>query len=134
MVSTTTKGNIGEYYVCADLTERGYTVLSPLGNHPHYDLVVEKDGKFEKVQVKYINIKNDVLSVKLYTTDGSGKINIHSFGVVDIFAVYEPIGKNVYYLKLKDFPKNKVVINLRMGLPKNNQKIGIRFAKDYLTL
>lgn len=35
------------------LIEQGFNVLIPVGNYQKYDIVVEKDGKFTKIQVKH---------------------------------------------------------------------------------
>ena len=37
----------------AYLIENGWNVLVPIGNHQKYDLVIEKNGKFYKIQVKH---------------------------------------------------------------------------------
>lgn len=44
------------------LVEHGYNVLIPIGNHQKYDLVIEKNGKFIKIQVKHANLQQDNLS------------------------------------------------------------------------
>ena len=35
------------------LIEQGFNVLIPMGNHQKYDIVVEKNGKFTRIQVKH---------------------------------------------------------------------------------
>jgi len=127
MLSTTDKGNIAEHAVTADLLSREYIVLFPLGGQPHYDLVSEKDGKFLKIQVKYVKPKKGVLGIRLYTVIGQdGKENNHK-DKVDIYAVYNPDNKTVYYLYMVDFPNSKQ-INLRVTETKNSQTKGCFFA------
>ena len=46
-------GDITELKCQAYLIENGWTVLVPIGNHQKYDLVIEKNGKFYKIQVKH---------------------------------------------------------------------------------
>lgn len=41
------------------LIEQGFNVLIPVGNYQKYDIVVEKDGKFTKIQVKHSTKKDD---------------------------------------------------------------------------
>lgn len=41
------------------LIEQGFNVLIPVGNYQKYDIVVEKDGKFTKIQVKHSTEKDE---------------------------------------------------------------------------
>lgn len=45
-------GAAAELYVAARLTALGYTVLWPFVTQSRYDLVAERDGVFQKIQVK----------------------------------------------------------------------------------
>jgi PD-(D/E)XK endonuclease len=45
-------GSAAELYVAARLVEQGYTVLWPLMTQSRYDIVIEKDGQFQSVQIK----------------------------------------------------------------------------------
>lgn len=45
-------GAAAELYVAARLTDMGYTVLWPFITQSRYDLVAEKNGVFQKIQVK----------------------------------------------------------------------------------
>lgn len=46
-------GDITELKCQTYLIEQGWNVLVPIGNHQKYDLVIEKNGKFYKIQVKH---------------------------------------------------------------------------------
>ena len=46
-------GDITELKCQAYLIENGWNVLVPIGNHQKYDLVIEKNGNFYKIQVKH---------------------------------------------------------------------------------
>jgi len=50
--STKKQGGIGETRAIYEYSRLGYSVLSPITDNNPYDLVIEKDGKFQKVQVK----------------------------------------------------------------------------------
>lgn len=39
------------------LINKGYTVLTPLGNYQKYDLVIEKENKFIRIQIKHAHQK-----------------------------------------------------------------------------
>lgn len=45
-------GSAAELYVAAKLVDQGYTVLWPLMTQSRYDIVIEKDGVFQSIQVK----------------------------------------------------------------------------------
>lgn len=45
-------GVSAELFVASKLSEQGYNILWPLITQSRYDLVIEKDGLFQKVQVK----------------------------------------------------------------------------------
>src|SRR5690349_21306194 len=53
MAETKRKGLIAELAVMAEATKRGYPLYLPLGEDTRSDLVVERRGVLERVQVKY---------------------------------------------------------------------------------
>jgi hypothetical protein len=55
-LSLRTSKHFGTYSVSLCSTyfhANGYQVLVPMGDHAHYDLAVEKDGAFQRVQCKW---------------------------------------------------------------------------------
>ena len=42
-------GDITELKCQVYLVEHGWNVLTPIGNHQKYDLVIEKNGKFYRI-------------------------------------------------------------------------------------
>ena len=51
-MDTKLKADIAESAVITELLSRGYKVLRPVGDRLSYDLVVDVDGKFVRLQVK----------------------------------------------------------------------------------
>ena len=49
---TKTKGDLGVLKAQAALCAKGYLVCFPLSEHAPFDLVIYKNGKFKRVQVK----------------------------------------------------------------------------------
>lgn len=41
------------------LIENGYNILVPIGNYQKYDIVVEKNGKFIRIQVKHASEQDE---------------------------------------------------------------------------
>ena len=53
MAPTKQLGDIAEAAVMADVLRRGYRVALPYGEDWPFDLLVLRDDRFERVQVKY---------------------------------------------------------------------------------
>lgn len=49
------------------LIEHGFNVLIPMGNHQKYDIVVEKNGKFIRIQVKHATEDDEGRSFRVKT-------------------------------------------------------------------
>jgi len=129
---TMDKGNVGTVKVIADLTVREFTVLLSVYEQMPFDLVLYKDGKFCRVQVKYRTVNpNGCVEVKFRSTSvyTSGKKYSKPMdkNQVDMLAIYCPDTDTCYYLDPKKFGKS---VNLRVRASK--MKIGtIRMADDY---
>jgi hypothetical protein len=51
-----------EAAILAELVRRGYQVLVPFGTNQRYDLVLDMDGKFVRVQGKTGRLRSGVIS------------------------------------------------------------------------
>lgn len=119
-----------ELRIAAEFVRKGGEVFMPTTEDGPIDLVVYRKGKFSKIQVKSTKMKNNVLSVKLRTTNNW--INKrYTSSDIDIIAVYDYESKKGYLLDLKDF-EGMSEVTLRINPAKNNQKSYTRFARDYL--
>ncbi len=68
MASLKTKGDTAEMMVAADLVRRGYRIAFPFGEDSDYDLIVERDGRLERIQVKYTESRDGVVLVRCALT------------------------------------------------------------------
>lgn len=124
-------GALAEANVKARYTELGYTVLVPEVTKA-YDIVVEKNSDFERVQIKYGRYKNGAVRADL--TWGSINSNGRSsYGYsekdIDKFAVWNDETEEVYTLSCgPEAPKS---IAFRVEEAKNGQTKGIRFAENF---
>jgi hypothetical protein len=50
--------------VAADLRRKGHKVALPFGEDWNYDLIVEREGRLERVQVKYTESDGRVIAVR----------------------------------------------------------------------
>ncbi len=129
------KGNLAELKGAADLIERGFKVAFPFGEDWDYDLVVDRDGDLERVQVKFTESAGDVVFVRCRSNSlTKGKvmrIKRYTAEMVDWIAVYDATTKCCYYVPARELAQGRDLLSLRLTAAKNNQRRGIRYAEDY---
>tara|TARA_R110002020_G_scaffold76865_2_gene194436 strand:+ start:2567 stop:2950 length:384 start_codon:yes stop_codon:yes gene_type:complete len=117
-LSTVRKGLIGESLVIASILEFGLDLYKPCCDDKTIDLLVLVDGRPIKIQVKnhrYMSTKSSI-TIRVTPTDA------------DIIAV--PYKERVFYVV--NNKKNKQWnFSIAIRTPRNNQKIGIKFAEEY---
>jgi len=86
-----------------------------------------------RVQCKWASCRGDVIVVPLYSTrraaDGLRR-TYYSANDVDAFAAYAPGTGCCYYAEFAEIGAQQA-LNLRLGPTRNNQAIGVRWAKEY---
>lgn len=82
-------GSAAELLVAARLVDKGYTVLWPLMTQSRYDIVIEKDGNFQRVQVKKATLSKtgefEYLQARLSTRNKNSRPKYEE-GEFDLFA------------------------------------------------
>ncbi len=131
-MKTNDKSQIAELAVAADLAKRGYTVSIPIGVAP-YDLIVDRNGKLERIQVKYTAEKGPIVEAQLERS-GNGIRTRYKADEFDWLAVYAPTLNVVYYV-----PINEVVgmksFSIRTGPTKRNYPDNrINYAESYINI
>ena len=134
---TKEKGSIGELRVMYEAAKRGYGVLTPHGDFAKYDLVIDRNGVLERVQVKAVTPKNGVIEVhtKSMTFDKDvGENNRNKQvkyvdGDFDWLAVYDLANHNVYFIPAMEV-FGRSAIALRLDPPKRNLS-SVRMATSY---
>lgn len=134
MRDTTAIGNVTEGVVLGALLRRGYTVLLPFGAQAGYDLVLHHEGKFSRVQCKTGRLRKGVaINFRLYsvTRDASTKkFRTRPYKTsVEFYGVYCPDNNKTYLVPVTVLSTWQA--DLRLVAPKNNQKKGVLWAKDY---
>jgi len=128
---TKNKGDLGVLKAKCDLTEKGFLTLSPDSEHSPFDIVIWKDGLFKSVQVKYRSLKEGKITINFrscYSSSAGTKNIAINKSFVDIYCLYCPDTDNCYYFDPKKFNSS---VTFRVETPKNGQKKGINFLKDY---
>lgn len=131
MAITKTKGGIGEALILADILRRGYSVALPVGEDCSFDIIVERKGVLEKVQCKYTESKNGVISVKCRSCNNWTNKK-YSSKEIDWIACYDNTSDKCYYIPSVLLGNGRTAINLRLVPPKNNQRKKILFASEFL--
>jgi hypothetical protein len=124
--------------VAADLMRRGYKIAFPYGEDWDYDLIVCREEKLERVQVKYTCSDGVVITVRSRSASlTNGKVKAYKYytaETIDWLAVYDVTTKCCYYLPAAELGSGMSMLSLRLRATRNNQRIGVRFARDYVDL
>lgn len=126
-MATNRQGSITETQLVACFTKAGYQVLLPVGV-ARYDLVVEKDGEYLRVQAKTGRLRNGAILANGYSNPGGRELRKYTKEEVDAIGIY-CADTNECYLVPIDQMMSKV--SLRVEPSGNNQDAGIRWASDY---
>ncbi len=127
------KGNIGFANVLADLVNNGYFVFIPIADTTSVDLIAADKGmNLKRIQIKYRKInKNGVISVSTESIVNGKRVSA-DFSQTDIWAIYCPDNKKIYYLS-SDFLKGKTGVSLRESACSKIANT-MTFAEDFLDI
>jgi hypothetical protein len=109
----------------------GYAVFLPVGHNHRYDLVLEVDGRFVRVQCKTGRLRDGVIRFNTVSTR-SNRTDVLRRGYedeVDAFAIWCPQNEMGYFVPIGDLATG--IGTLRVAPAANNQRRGVRWAKDY---
>jgi len=131
------KGDLAELMVAADLRRRGYKIALPYGEDWDYDLIIERHGQLERIQVKFCTSDGVVVPVKCYSHSlTNGRVRAtkrYTAKTVDWIAVWDATTKTSYYVPSSVFDGYKQ-LHLRLAPTRNNQSLRIRHAADFLEI
>ena len=137
MATTKTKGDLAELMVAADLRRKGYKIALPFGEDWDYDLIIDRLGELERVQVKYTKSDGAVIEACCRShslTNGKVKrTKYYTAATIDWLAVYDRTSDRCYYIPAVELGTGRTAISLRLTPARNYQRVGIRLASDYLT-
>jgi Holliday junction resolvase-like predicted endonuclease len=132
------KGDTAEMMVAADLVKRGYRIAFPYGEDSDYDLIVERDGVLERVQVKYTESRDNVVVVRCRShslTNGKVRRTKHyTSKTIEWLAVYDRNTDRCYYVPAAELGDGRAMIHLRLAPALSGRKLGINWARDYLEI
>lgn len=133
-MNTHATGTVGEIRVMFEAAKRGYTVCVPHGHDSRYDLVVERNGKFERIQVKTTKSDGKLVKARTYSVgkkDGQTIAKQYSDVDVDWVAVYDITSDRCAFIPVSALNGGRQSLNLRLEATANNQTKNVLWFKDY---
>jgi hypothetical protein len=122
-------GEKSEAQVLAAFLRSDKVVLLPYGDNQRYDLVVDEDGQFIRVQCKTGRLTDGAVEFSTCSNNWNTKKKRGYEGQADLFAVYVSESDEVYILPVHGLPKTEC--RFRIEPTKNGQKARTRNASDY---
>jgi hypothetical protein len=131
-MNTAQVGLIGEARIVYEATKRGYSVARPLSNSLPYDLIIERNGVFERVQIKTLHSNGSVIYVNTHSMrrheDGKKKYVYYAKEDFEWLAIVDITTDSCFYVPSREMTSGR--LSIRLTSPHNNGK-PIKWAKDY---
>lgn len=128
-MNTTEKGNLAELKIAVKLLEQGRMVLKSVGDGCRYDLLVDDNGAYTRIQCKTGRLRNGVIRFNAFS-QCSWKTELRKYnGQADVFGVYCAENDTCYLI-----PVTKVSAWrgwLRLTPVRNGQKHKVMLASDF---
>lgn len=121
-----------EAAVTARLLRRGFKVLQPCGFNHRYDLVLDLDGEFVRVQIKTGRLRRGrvVFKTSSVTSNTHGSASrCYDAADIDVFLVYCEETDGIYAVPVAQASRGEMC--LRVARTGNGQEAGIRWASEY---
>ena len=132
------KGDTAELAVACDIRRRGYRICFPFGEDCDYDLIVDRGDRLDRVQVKYTESDGAVVIVRSRAVSvTNGKVchtKLYTAAEIDWLAVYDATSERCYYLPASMLGEGRSLIHLRLTPARNNQRLGVWMASNFLEL
>lgn len=127
MKDTSGVGNKTTAKVLSALIDRYGTVFVPFGDGSRYDLLVDDNSKFVRIQCKTGKLSRGAISFRNYSMTGRGA---RPYGKdIDAYGVYCPQNKKTYLVPVEEC--TQTITALRVSPARNGMKKNIRFAEKY---
>jgi hypothetical protein len=127
------RGQATEAIVTAELIARDVSVLTPAYDNEPYDLVVETDGRFHRLQVKtaYDSKRDGAVTFRTRSvrTKSEGYEREGYDGEVDYFAVLNVKKEEVYLVPIED--AGSTTTTIRYERAANNKRTNVNWHAEY---
>jgi hypothetical protein len=116
----------------------GHRVALPFGEDWDFDLVLLRDDRLERVQVKYARSDGHVVTVRCRShslTNGRVRRTKHyTQDTIDWLAVYDPTTDRCFYIPARLLGAGRSQLLLRLTPALNGQRSKINVADDFATI
>ena len=133
MLSTDQKGNIAEAAVALSAAKLGFDVYRPITEGGRYDLIIDSGERLLRVQCKWAPLQGETVLLRCYTSrrncDGIVR-RPYGTGEVDAYAAYCSDLDRCYFVPFDAFA-GRVQVMLRLSPTRNNQHLGVNWARDF---
>ena len=135
--SSAWKQNRGK--ITTELLEFGISVCAPIFGNERYDLIVDRNGELERVQVKTAyshHERADTVVVgfesTVYQSYGTPKKTYYTASEIDSYIVYCPKRDRSLYVPFDETPRTQMSFSFRDKIEYNaHNRKAIHFAEDY---
>lgn len=120
------KGDLAVSSAIKYFTHKFIQVLLPLGDKQRYDLVVDDNGTFKRIQCKYTSCKSpySLFIVPLRTMGGNRtRLNSRKYLKSDFDLLFIMTSDNTYYLI--PFPDVKPTTSMNLDISKDIYKVSL---------
>jgi hypothetical protein len=129
------KGDTAEMIIATEAMKRGYKVSFPFGHDSSYDLIIDRNGALERVQVKSTTSTEDKITCQSRSAGRENGKLVHrnyTSAMIEWLAIYDERECMCYFVPAEDLGSTgKDHVILRLQPTKNGQKKGIMWASDY---
>jgi hypothetical protein len=133
VLTTNQKGAIAEAAITKAALELGYGVYRPSIEGGRYDLIFDTGDELQRVQCKWAPLNGEVIVIRAYSTRRTAagiRRNTYKPGEFDVLVAYCAAIDRVYAI-----PYDQIAgashLQLRLSPARNNQRIGIRAAREF---
>jgi len=119
----------GELRFATEFLRNGYQIFLPYGEDTSVDLLIEKEGKFKRIQVKATSPIAGRIHCRIKSSN-NWQVKKYSKKDIDFFGIYDYLNKKGYLIPIEEMEGLGEAI-IRLEKTKNNQEKGIRQAKQY---
>jgi PD-(D/E)XK endonuclease len=129
------KGDLAELMIAADLRSQGHRVAFPFGEDAPYDLVVDRDDRLERVQVKHATSDGKTVVVRCYSQSLSGgrvrSTSHYTHLTIDWLAVFDCTTRRCFYVPAVELGTGRTRLHLRLTPCSYNRTRDVRPAERY---
>ena len=123
-------GDIAELAVAAKLAKLGYIVSRPLSDNAPYDLIIDKNGTLQKVQVKARRTRRGRVYIEMYSSM-TNYVRMYGKEDFDILAVYHIETGDIAFISRNVITTKQLVLQVDNSKRFSKNSSSMKFFEDY---